>query len=60
MEKRFQKSITQRREKIHGTLKKESREIQSKVREAVIGEILKAFPSGLIDHFNLSLSLLTL
>jgi hypothetical protein len=44
IEKRFQKTITQREEESHETLQKESGGLESKVREAVIDEILKAFP----------------
>jgi hypothetical protein len=44
IEKRFQKTITQREEEAHETLQKESGDLESKVREAVIDEILKAFP----------------
>jgi hypothetical protein len=44
IERRFQKTITQRQEESHETLQKESGELESKVREAVTDEILKAFP----------------
>jgi hypothetical protein len=44
IEKRFQKTITQREEESHETLQKESGDLESKVREAVIDEILRAFP----------------
>ena len=42
--KRFQDTLTQRQAEIHVTLEQGSRIMQVKVREAVIGEILKAFP----------------
>jgi hypothetical protein len=44
IEKRFQKTITQREKESHETLQKESGDLELKVREAVIDEILKAFP----------------
>jgi len=44
IEKRFQSTITQRQAEVHVTLEQDSGDIQAKVREAVIGEILKAFP----------------
>jgi hypothetical protein len=44
IEKRLQKTITQREVEAHETLQKESGDLESKVREAVIDEILKAFP----------------
>ena len=57
--KRFQRIIKQRQEEIHETLRKESGALQSTVREAVIDEIMKAFPSALTVHLRLSLSALT-
>lgn len=42
--KRFQDTLTQRQAEIHVTLEQGSRIMQVKVREAVIGEILEAFP----------------
>ena len=51
--KRFQKIIKQRQAEIHETLTKESGALQSTVREAVMDEILKAFPSALIVHLRL-------
>ena len=59
IKKRFQKIITQRQAEIYETLNRESRDLQSKAREAVIDEILKAFPSALTFHFRLLLSVLT-
>jgi hypothetical protein len=44
IEKRFQKTLAERQEESHATLDQDSGDIQSKAREAVIGEILKAFP----------------
>ena len=44
IEKRIEKTITRRQAEIHEILKKELGDLQSKVREAVIEEILKAFP----------------
>ncbi len=44
IEKHFQKTLTQRQAEIHVTLEQNSGDIQAKVREAVIDEILKAFP----------------
>jgi hypothetical protein len=43
-EKRFQTALTERQAEIHATLEKNSGSIQATVREAVFGEILKAFP----------------
>ena len=56
--KRFQKLITQRQAEIRKTLTEESGPLQSAVREAMVDDILKAFPSALPIHF-LSLSVLT-
>jgi len=42
--KRFQKTLTLRQVGINVTLEQNTGDIQAKVREAVIGEILKAFP----------------
>ena len=44
IEKRFQKVITQRQAEIHEALERESGDLELKVREAVIDEILKFFP----------------
>jgi hypothetical protein len=44
IEKRFQKAIAEQQEKTHVTLEQDSRGLQAKTREAVIGEILTAFP----------------
>jgi hypothetical protein len=44
IEKRFQKTLTERQAEIHQTLEQASGDMQATVREAVIGEILKAFP----------------
>ena len=44
IEKRFQKILAERQADIHATLEQNSRDIQAKVREAVVVEILKAFP----------------
>ena len=44
IEKRFQKILAERQADIHATLEQNSGDIQAKVREAVIVEILKAFP----------------
>ncbi|KAF8270132.1 hypothetical protein EI94DRAFT_1572312 [Lactarius quietus] len=60
IEKRFQKIVTQRQEKIHETLEKESGDLESRAREAVIGEILKSFPLALTVRLPLSLRVLTL
>ena len=57
--RRFQKIITQRQAEVHETVTKESGALQSIVREAVMDEILKAFPSALTVHLRLSLSVLT-
>jgi hypothetical protein len=42
--KRFQNTLAQRQAEISVTLEQNSEDIQAKVRQAVIGEILKAFP----------------
>ncbi|KAI9450273.1 hypothetical protein BJY52DRAFT_1357697 [Lactarius psammicola] len=52
IEKRFQKTLTQRQGEIHGNLGQTSGDIQAKVREAVIGEILRAFPMLRRDGFS--------
>jgi hypothetical protein len=44
IEKRFQKTLTERQAEMHQTLEQASGDIQAIVREAVIGEVLKAFP----------------
>ena len=44
IEKRFQKSLAKRQGETHATLEKDSGDIQAKIREAMIDEILKAFP----------------
>jgi hypothetical protein len=44
IEKRFQQALARRQAEIHDTLQKNSGDIQANVREAVISEILKAFP----------------
>ena len=44
IEKHFQKILTERQADIHQTLEQASGDIQATIREAVIGEILKAFP----------------
>jgi hypothetical protein len=44
IEKRFQDTLAQRQAEIHETLEKNSGDMQARVREALIGEILKAFP----------------
>ena len=44
IEKRFQKTLAKRQKEFHATLEQTSGDIQVKVREAVIGEIVKAFP----------------
>jgi hypothetical protein len=44
IEKRFQKVLTRRQAEIRQNLEQASGDIQSTVRESVIGEILKAFP----------------
>jgi hypothetical protein len=43
-EKCFQTTFAERQAEIHATLEKNSGRIQTTVREAVFGEILKAFP----------------
>ena len=55
IEQRFQPTIIQRQAEIHVALKKESGDLQSKVREAVIGKILRAFPSAITIHLCPSL-----
>ena len=42
--KRFQNTLTQRQAEIRETLDENSGDIREKVREAVISEILEAFP----------------
>ena len=59
IDKRFQKTITLRQAEVHETLTKESGELQSTVREAVIDEILKAFPLASTVHLRLLFSVLT-
>lgn len=44
IEKRFQTTLTKRQAHIHLTLEQASGDIQATVREAVIGEMLEAFP----------------
>ena len=44
IEKRFQKTLTERQAEFHVTLEQSSVDIQAKVREAVTAEILKVFP----------------
>lgn len=44
IEKDFQQNFGRRHTEIHDTLMQNSGDIQAKVREAVISEILKAFP----------------
>ena len=44
IEQRFQEALAAREAEIHVTLEQASGAIEGKVREAVIGEILKAFP----------------
>lgn len=60
IEKRFQKIITQRQKASRETIQKQSGDLESKVREAVIDEILKAFPLVFLVHLHLSLRVLTL
>lgn len=50
IEKRFQKTVKQQQEKSHETFQKEFGDLESKVREAAIDEILKAFPLALTVH----------
>ncbi|KAI9450278.1 hypothetical protein BJY52DRAFT_1215556, partial [Lactarius psammicola] len=52
IEKRFQRIVTQRRADVQETLEKISGDIQGRVREAVISEILKAFPMLQHDGFS--------
>ena len=59
IDKRFQKTLTPRQAEIHETLTKDSGALQSTVREAVMDEILKAFPSALTSYPRLSFSVLT-
>ena len=59
IEKRIQKTIKQQQEEFHETFKNESGDLQLKVRDAVIDEILKAFPLALTAHLRPSLSVLT-
>ena len=47
IEKQFQETIKQRQEESHKALQKRSGDLESKVREAVIDEILKTFPLAL-------------
>jgi vacuolar-type H+-ATPase subunit H len=51
IEERFQKIIAQGQAEIH--VEKDSGALESAVREAVIDEILKAFPSALTVHLRL-------
>ena len=44
IEKRFQTTLIERQAEIHLTVEQASGDIQATVRDAVIGEILKAFP----------------
>jgi hypothetical protein len=44
IEQRFPQTLAHRQAEIRDTLQKNSEDIQAKVREAVISEILKAFP----------------
>ena len=44
IEKRFQKTLAERQEETHATLEQDSGDIEAKARDAVIVEILKAFP----------------
>ncbi|KAH9029425.1 hypothetical protein EDB85DRAFT_1867188 [Lactarius pseudohatsudake] len=44
IEKRFQKILSRRQAEVHVNLEQNSGDIRTKVRESVIGEILKAFP----------------
>ena len=44
IEKHFQTTLAEQQAKVHETLEKNSGDIQVTTREAVIGEILKAFP----------------
>ncbi|KAH8977868.1 hypothetical protein EDB86DRAFT_3091364 [Lactarius hatsudake] len=50
--KRFQNTRTQGQAEIYVTLEKDSGDMQTKVREAAIGEILKAFPMLRRDGFS--------
>lgn len=43
-EKRFRTTFAERQAEIHATLEQNSGSIQATVREAVFGELLKAFP----------------
>ncbi|KAH9039451.1 hypothetical protein EDB83DRAFT_2411806, partial [Lactarius deliciosus] len=49
--KRFQNTLTQRQAETYVTLEKDSGDMQTQVREAVIGEILRAFPMLRRDGF---------
>lgn len=53
IEKRFQKLVTERQAEIHEALQEESGELKLNVREAVIVEILKAFPLALTANLHL-------
>ena len=44
IKKRFQDTISQRQTEMHETLEKNSGDLQASVRDALIGEVLKAFP----------------
>jgi hypothetical protein len=57
IEKRFQKIIEQRQAEVH--VETEHGILESTVQEAVINEILKAFPSAFTIHLRPSLSALT-
>ncbi|KAI9437934.1 hypothetical protein BJY52DRAFT_1381767 [Lactarius psammicola] len=50
--KRFQETVTLRQAEINMTLKQSTKDIQAKIREAVIGEILKQFPTLKRDGFS--------
>ena len=59
IEKRFQKTIKQRQEGSYETFQKEAEDLESKVREAAIDEVLKAFPLASAVHLRPSLRVLT-
>ncbi|KAH8980307.1 hypothetical protein EDB92DRAFT_1937150 [Lactarius akahatsu] len=52
IEKRFQKLLSRRQAEVHVNLEQNSGEIRAKVRESVIGEILRAFPMLRRDGFS--------
>lgn len=44
IKERFRRVLAQRQEELHGILEQDSKNIQAKLQEAVISEVLKVFP----------------